>query len=93
MAYELYMTEKKYYQALRIWEANKETYKLLLVFLYDCNEEELETVLNHIFHLEDWFNQFEESKKVVPNLESEFFFTRFKGSPKFPKHIIDIIKK
>jgi DNA-directed RNA polymerase specialized sigma subunit len=93
VAYELYITEKKYYQALRIWQANKEIYKLLLDFLYYCNEEELGTVQNYIFHLEDWFNQFEELEKVVVSLESEFFFKRFKGSPEFPKRIIDITKK
>jgi hypothetical protein len=90
-AYNLYVSERKYFQALRIKAANLHVYEILEVYLYECDESEEEAVQRYIFHLEDWFNQFGELEKEGPKLESEFVFERFKNSPEFPKTFVDKI--
>lgn len=90
-AYNLYLPEKKYFQALRIKSANLNVYEILEIYLYECNEEEKEAIQQYIFHLEDWFNQFEELEKTVSDLESEFVFERLKNSPEFPKTFVNNI--
>ncbi len=90
-AYNLYVPEKKYFQALRIKSANLNVYEILEVYLYECEENEKEAIQQYIFHLEDWFSQFEELEKAEPDLESEFVFERFKNSPEFPKTFVNKI--
>lgn len=90
-AYELYVSEKKYFQALRIKFANTSIYELLESYLYECTEDEIEGVQQYIFHLEDWFNQFEELENDLPSLESEFVFQRLKDSPEYPKRFVNKI--
>jgi len=83
-AYKLYLVDKKYYQALRIRKANKNVYELLEFFLYECGEDEVEIVQNYLFHLEDWFNQFE-SECIGVGLNDDFVFTRLERGIPFPK--------
>lgn len=90
-AYNLYVPEKKYFQALRIKSANLNVYEILEVYLYECEENEKESIQQYIFHLEDWFNQFEELERTGPELESEFVFERLKNSPEFPKKFVNKI--
>jgi len=90
-AYGLYITDKKYYQALRIKKANEKVYELLESFLYVCEDQELEVIHQYLFHLEDWFEQFEDLEKKQIQLDSEFVFTRFDASPEFPKTIVNIL--
>lgn len=90
-AYELYISEKKYFQALRIKYANTAIYELLEIYLYECTEDEIEWVQQYIFHLEDWFNQFEKLENDLPSLESEFVFQRLKDSPEYPKIFVNKI--
>jgi hypothetical protein len=90
-AYNLYVPEKKYFQALRIKSANLNVYEILEVYLYECEENEKEAIQQYIFHLEDWFNQFEELERTGPELESEFVFERLKNSPEFPKTFVNKI--
>lgn len=90
-AYNLYVPEKKYFQALRIKSANLNVYEILEIYLYECDETEKEAVQRYIFHLEDWLNQFAELERTEPDLESEFVFERFKNSPEFPKTFVNKI--
>ncbi len=90
-AYNFYVSEKKYFQALRIKSANLNVYEILEAYLYECDEDEKDAVQKYIFHLEDWFNQFEELERVGPELESEFVFERFKNSPEYPKIFVNKI--
>lgn len=88
-AYELYCEDKLYYLAKRIYEANKSVYELVNQYLFCCNIEEVEDVINYIFHLEDWFLQFEKEKTKVKKLDEEFIFVSFDKSISFPKKFID----
>ena len=84
-AYSHYGEEKRYYQALRIKNANVEIYDLLCTLLYQCEEEEVEFVMDYIFHLEDWFHQFEDLEKSNPKLDSPFIFSRFNKAFPYPR--------
>ena len=90
-AYNLYKEDKMYYQALRIFSANKKTYKLLVQYSYSCDEMILKEVCNYIFHLEDWFNQFNKNADKPIELEAEFVFERLKNSIPFPSDFINKI--
>ncbi|MCG2419769.1 hypothetical protein K8089_12110 [Aequorivita sp. F47161] len=90
-AYSLYISDKRYYQALRIKHANEKVYALLEAYLYECDDKDVETIHQYLFHLDDWFNQFNNLQKEQKDLEAEFVFTRYPDSPGFPKTILDII--
>lgn len=92
LAYKLYLEDKKYYLAKRIYKSNLKLYNLLEEFLYNEEFGNVEEVLLFLFHLEDWFEQFktlELSLGDTLNLESEFVFNRLKHSPKFPSHFLN----
>lgn len=93
MAYERYKDNKLYYQALRIYRANVELYDLLNEFLYECENHLQMEVINYLFHLEDWFEQFKELETTNPMLGDRFVFKRFKDSPSFPNSFIQLISK
>lgn len=85
-AYSAYIENKKYFQALRIYKANKIIYDLLEEYLLLCDEKDIELVCNYLFHLEDWFNQFDEkSKGINMELSSKFVFERLNYAIPFPK--------
>lgn len=88
-AYELYLDDRLYYQALRIFRSNINVYNLLEEFLYECDEEHLDDVNAFIFHLDDWFNSFEVAQALNPGLEERFVFERLPNSPAFPSNFID----
>ena len=88
-AYELYVDEKLYYQALRIYKANIIVYNLLQEFVFECEETYLDQVHLYIFHLEDWFESFKFLEGLQPALEDSFIFERLKGSPPFPSLFIE----
>jgi hypothetical protein len=90
-AYNLYKEDKMYYQAQRIFSANKKIYKLLVQYSYDCDEAILKEVYNYIFHLDDWFNQFHKHTDKPIELEAEFVFDRLKNSIPFPSDFINKI--
>lgn len=91
-AYTLYVPGKKYYQALRIYKANQSIYALLLSHAYLWQDTK-EIMLTYLFHLEDWFEQFEEEvRSKKPNLNSHFVFNRLEESPAFPVGIYESIK-
>lgn len=91
-AYAHYLENNRYYQALRIYKANQVIYDLLCGYSLNCNERELNLVLNYIFHLEDWFAQFEELKKSSPGLEDSFVFERLEHSLSYPKEFKQLLK-
>lgn len=84
-AYMLYIHEKKYFQALRIYQANKIVYELLNEYIFECNEIHLKLVYEYLYHLEDWFAQFENEKLSVEDLNQSFAFQSLEGSIRFPK--------
>tara|TARA_B110000971_G_C19983620_1_gene488515 strand:- start:970 stop:1299 length:330 start_codon:yes stop_codon:yes gene_type:complete len=90
LAYDLYLVDKKYFQAKRIQKSNIELYKILSKSIYRKDIKNTEIVFNFLFHLEDWFEQFEEHKNKMLNitLNSEFVFSRLENSPIFPKEFL-----
>lgn len=84
-AYKLYNHEKKYFQALRIYQANKIVYSLLNEYIFECDEIHLQLVNEYLYHLEDWFVQFESEKVNVKDLNQNFAFPSLEGSIRFPK--------
>jgi hypothetical protein len=88
-AYNLYKEHKMYYQALRIYKANTRVYELLVQFSSSCDEAIVQDVNHFIFHLEDWFEQFNKFAKQTVQLEDVFVFERLKNSIPFPSDFID----
>ncbi|MGC4130435.1 MAG: hypothetical protein QM564_12975 [Bergeyella sp.] len=92
LAYSSYRQNTKYFQALRIYKANKIVYSLLEIFLLECNREDVEIICEYLFHLEDWFNQFDcEVQKGNIELSHNFIFERLEYSISFPKHFKTIL--
>lgn len=83
--YSLYLKDKLLFQALRIYEANREVYKLLTEYYYICPEEKMVDVTQYLFHLNDWFNNFEANKDNV-SLKSKFIFDRLDDQFPFPEN-------
>lgn len=88
-AYELYLENKYYYQALRILKANETVYLLLQEFVYECKEPYLDQVFLYMFHLEDWFRSFKLEEQEGPELQDTFVFERLNDSPAFPTGFIE----
>ena len=74
-AYSLYCVNKNYVQALRIFRDNIENYNLLIS---NCEVWlQSQPIIDYLFHLEDWFEQFKNlEKNMSPKLEDEFIFER-----------------
>jgi hypothetical protein len=91
-AYSLYCVNKNYVQALRIFRANIEIYNLLIS---NCEVWlQPQPIIDYLFHLEDWFEQFKNlEKNMSPKLEDEFIFERIDTSIPFPKDILKNLKK
>jgi hypothetical protein len=93
-AYKKYLSGKEYFKALRIYKANKLVYKHLLKLYLKNSAINDEIILEYIFHLEDWFEQFNDLKnKNNPNLQDIFIFYRFNDSPEFPSNFVNLLKK
>jgi len=88
-AYQYYINDKKYYQALRILKANICIYELLTANASLWKGDMQNVIIQYIFHLEDWFEQFRQLEKTRPGLTDSFIFERLDGSPSFPKEIIE----
>lgn len=92
-AYKLYSETKMFYQAQRIYKANKLIYSQLQKYFHKCENHNNESILNYIFHLEDWFTQFELLEKInQPNLEDIFIFERLKKSIPYPVTFKEFLK-
>lgn len=92
-AYSKYKENKKYFQALRIKNANLVVYNLLQEYILISEDSDVLDVCNYIFHLEDWFAQFNVREQLNPNLEDVFVFDRLEGSLPFPKEFTEKLKK
>lgn len=92
-AYELYLEDRVYFRALRIYNANKIVYLLLEEFIYQCEDVDLDQLFFYLFHLEDWFESFEYSRISEPALNDPFIFERLSGSPAFPVDFIENVLK
>src|SRR5690606_31958547 len=91
LAYEYYLEHRKYFQALRIYRANKEVYRLLNQYFYCCEEKILEDVINYLFHLEDWFHQFKSINAAGYELDAVFMFERLEHSLAFPRNFKSLL--
>lgn len=83
-AYKYYKEQRLYHQALRIYKANEQVYDMLLRFYLKCSDDMIPDVLEYIFHLEDWFEQFDQLKKTTKNLDDEFIFERLQFGIGYP---------
>jgi hypothetical protein len=93
LAYQLYQNDKKYFQAIRIYNANKMIYCILESILIEENSLDKKMIINYIFHLDDWFSQFNEtvaSRKFA--LNEKFIFERIGGMFPFPKDYVLVLK-
>ena len=91
-AYTYYLKNKKYYQAKRIYKANEIVYNLLGEYLFIADKSYHDDIIDYIFHLEDWFEQFSVHENLLKdslNLDSHFSFIRKEESPSFPKQFVD----
>lgn len=91
-AYTYYLKDKKYYQAKRIYKANEIVYNLLGEYIFIADKSHHDDIIDYIFHLEDWFEQFVAHEKLLNdslNLDSCFSFIRKEESPSFPKQFVD----
>lgn len=92
-AYEYYKKQRKYHQALRIYKANQEVYSFLEKLYLTCEEELLNIVFEYIFHLEDWFEQFNELRNKRPSLSEEFVFERLEFGISYPQKFKQYLNK
>ena len=88
-AYKEYLKNKKYYQAKRIYNANTELIDLLKEFQFICDDNILVDLYKYIFHLEDWFLQFEKLEEEVGYLDEDFGFIRLEHSFQFPSEFFN----
>lgn len=91
-AYRLYCENKNYAQALRIFKANVEIYNIIII---NCEAwSQTQPIIDYIFHLEDWFEQFKNlEQEMSPKLEDKFIFERLDCYIPFPKDILQHFKK
>ena len=92
-AYILYLENKIFLQALRIFRANLIVYDLLEDFVFECKEQCLSEVFLYLFHLEDWFESFEAARAVEPALDDMFVFASLPESLKFPLNFKENVLK
>lgn len=92
-AYKAYQEQQFYFQALRIYRANRKLYGLLEDYLLVCEEREQDEVCEYLFHLEDWMNQFKEHEEKNKNYTTSFIFQRWEGAVAFPKQFVEKLKK
>lgn len=89
LAYQLYLKEKKYFQAIRIYNSNKLIYSILESILIEENSLDKNEIINFIFHLDDWFSQFNETFESRSFALNEIFvFERIDGMFPFPKDFV-----
>lgn len=92
-AYLAYSEQKKYFMACRIYNANIQLYDFLESYLYEEDVLDEKEVFEYLFHLEDWFNQFDATvEKQQPQLEDRFVFERLDGSYAYPTSFLDNLK-
>ena len=83
-AYQMYKNKP-------IYNANKLIYDSINQLLIDdLTEEQLQEVINYIFHLEKWFIQFDNEKNKIKDIEETFIFQAFDDHIPFPKNFFKI---
>lgn len=91
-AYTSYVESKRFHQALRIFSANQYIYEVLCNYSLECPIEFLEEVFNYIFHLEDWFAQFESLMVSKPQLEDVFVFNNLQFGIHYPRNFKELLQ-
>ena len=79
-AYQMYKNKPTYYNACHINQ----------LLIDDLTEEQLQEVINYIFHLEKWFIQFDNEKNKIKDIEETFIFQAFDDHIPFPKNFFKI---
>jgi hypothetical protein len=93
LAYQLYLKEKKYFQAIRIYNSNKMIYTILESMLLEDNSLDKKKIVDFLFHLDDWFSQFNETLESRSFVLNEMFvFERIEGMFPFPKDFVLMLK-
>ena len=93
LAYQLYLKDKMYFQAFRIYNSNILVYDILESMLLENNELDKKSIIKFLFHLDDWFSQFNEAVKSHSfALNDTFVFERVEGMFPFPKDFISELK-
>lgn len=88
VAYQKYKISPNYHHAKHIYHANKIIYEELNRLLSQPvnSSYDIRQIIEYLFHLEDWFLQFEELENSIEDLEQEFIFMRFKNFISFPQN-------
>jgi hypothetical protein len=93
LAYQLYLNDKKYFKAIRIYNSNKLIYTILESMLLEDNNLDKKNIINFLFHLDDWFSQFTDTVESLSfELNETFVFERVEGMFPFPNDFISELK-
>ena len=92
-AYRLYLKDRRYYSAKRIYLSNLEILDSLNEYKYIVDRESVDAVINYIFHLQDWILQFNETEKVLVGIEDIFAFQKLVNHIPFPKSFVNNVLK
>ena len=92
-AYNLYLEDRVFFKAQRIYSANLLVYDLLESYMFEVPHDK-EYLVQYLFHLDDWFGRFEfEVAQKNPHPGDRFVFERTKGSIEYPKGFVSNLKK
>lgn len=93
LAYQFYLKEKKFFQAIRLYNSNLFVYSILESLLLEDDSIDKNTLICYLFHLDDWFSQFKKTVEAHPfALDDRFVFERIEGMFPFPKDLISELK-
>jgi len=84
VAYQIYLTGRRYGQALKIYQENQVVCELLKEYLHTCEKADADATNNYLAHLEGWFHQFEQ-EQVNKQPDDVFVFERSANGIAFPK--------
>lgn len=91
LAYELYKANPVFYNANKIYRANKLVYKELESELLKAEDNKKGLIVTYLFHLDDWMCQFHHHKSNnQPNLNDKFVFERIEGMIPFNQEFKNI---
>ena len=95
LAYQLYSRDKRYHQALHIHCANKIVYDELNKLLSNeaLSDSVIESAINYLFHLEDWFLQFSILEKDIEDPQHIFSFLPLEKNIPYPSNFVEVLTK
>lgn len=93
IAYNLYLSNKTFIAAKRIYKSNKIIYDLLNEYIFIVEDNYVSDLINYMMHLEDWFIQFESEESKVKDISEVFIFERVTGGIPYPNEFVTKIKE